>query len=61
MVSAKEPSQAVGILIVSQYWYLENGVPQRKWMWLTKILVDAGHEMSGIALLPHYERQVVAV
>ena len=58
MVSAKEPSRSVKILIVSQYWYPENGVPQRRWMWLTKILVDAGHEVSVIAPPPHYERKI---
>lgn len=46
-------------LIVSKYWYPENGVPQRRWMWLTKILVDAGHAVSVIAPPPHYERKIL--
>lgn len=44
------------ILILSQYWWPENGVPQRRWSWLTKLLVDAGHEVSVIAPPPHYNR-----
>lgn len=42
------------ILILSQYWYPENGVPQRRWNWLTKILVDSGHEVTVIAPPPTY-------
>lgn len=44
------------ILILSQYWAPENGVPQRRWSWLTKILVDHGHEVTVIAPPPHYLR-----
>jgi len=48
----------VRILVLSQYWYPENGVPQRRWAWLSKILVDAGHEVMVIAPPPHYLRRV---
>lgn len=44
------------ILIISQYWWPENGVPQRRWTWLSQILVDAGHEVTVIAPPPHYQR-----
>ncbi|WP_165241717.1 glycosyltransferase family 4 protein [Corynebacterium lizhenjunii] len=44
------------ILLFSQYWHPENGVPQRRWQWLTKALVDAGHEVVVIAPQPHYAR-----
>lgn len=47
---------AVKILILSQYWYPENGVPQRRWSWLSKLLVQAGHEVTVITPPPHYER-----
>lgn len=46
------------VLVLSQYWYPENGVPQRRWEWLTKILLDAGHEVVVIAPPPHYKRKV---
>lgn len=46
------------ILVLSQYWHPENGVPQRRWTWLSKILVDAGHEVTVIAPPPHYQRKI---
>ncbi|MDO5668793.1 MAG: glycosyltransferase family 4 protein [Corynebacterium sp.] len=46
------------ILVLSQYWYPENGVPQRRWTWLTKILVDAGYEVTVITPPPHYQRKL---
>lgn len=46
------------VLILSQYWAPENGVPQRRWSWLTKILIEAGHEVMVIAPPPHYLRQI---
>lgn len=45
------------ILVISQYWAPENGVPQRRWSWLTKILIEAGHEVAVLAPPPHYLRQ----
>lgn len=41
-------------LILSQYWYPENGVPQRRWAWLTELLVARGHQVTVIAPRPHY-------
>lgn len=49
---------SVKILLLSQYWYPENGVPQRRWTWLTKILIEDGHEVTVIAPPPHYQRKV---
>lgn len=46
------------ILVLSQYWYPENGVPQRRWAWLSKLLIRAGHEVVVICPPPHYEREV---
>ena len=46
------------ILVISQYWYPENGVPQRRWSWLAGMLVDQGHEVTVIAPPPHYNRNV---
>ena len=40
------------ILLVTQYWHPENGVPQRRWSWLSGVLRDAGHEMFVIAPPP---------
>ncbi|MGV0361495.1 glycosyltransferase family 4 protein [Corynebacterium minutissimum] len=33
-------------------------MPQRRWSWLTKILLEAGHEVMVIAPPPHYLRQI---
>lgn len=46
------------ILVLSQYWYPENGVPQRRWQWLSEILIDAGHEVVVITPPPHYKRSI---
>lgn len=46
------------ILVLSQYWHPENGVPQRRWTWLTRVLVEAGHEVTVIAPPPHYLRNL---
>ena len=40
------------ILLVTQYWHPENGVPQRRWSWLSGVLRDAGHEVFVIAPPP---------
>lgn len=46
------------ILVLSQYWYPENGVPQRRWSWLSGLLRSAGHEIVVLAPPPHYKRSV---
>ncbi|MDK8800614.1 glycosyltransferase family 4 protein [Corynebacterium coyleae] len=46
------------ILVLSQYWYPENGVPQRRWTWITQVLQNAGHEVTVIAPPPHYKRSI---
>lgn len=46
------------ILLVTQYWYPENGVPQRRWSWLAKMLIDAGHEVCVVAPPPRNSRSV---
>lgn len=46
------------ILIISQYWAPENGVPQRRWSWITDILTQAGHSVTVLAPPPHYDRQI---
>lgn len=47
----------VKVLVLSQYWYPENGVPQRRWTWLSKLLVDQGHEVSVVAPWPSYKKK----
>lgn len=44
------------ILLLSQHWYPENGVPQRRWAWLTKILVESGHQVYVLTPPAHYKR-----
>lgn len=46
------------ILVLSQYWWPENGVPQRRWSWLTNHLKDLGHEVVVVAPPPHYNREL---
>lgn len=46
------------ILVLSQYWHPENGVPQRRWTWLTEVLLSAGHDVSALAPPPHYKRSI---
>lgn len=46
------------ILVISQYWSPENGVPQRRWAWLTEMLVSAGHHVEVVAPPPHYQRRI---
>lgn len=57
-VKGQEERRRMRILVFSQYWAPENGVPQRRWSWLTKILIEAGHEVTVIAPPPHYQRQI---
>lgn len=44
------------ILVLSQYWWPENGVPQRRWSWLTSILIKQGHEVYVIAPPPREKK-----
>ena len=44
--------------MLSQYWHPENGVPQRRWKWLTEVLLSAGHDVSVLAPPPHYKRSI---
>lgn len=46
------------ILVFSQYWAPENGVPQRRWQWLSELLVREGHELMVVAPPPHYLRKI---
>ena len=46
------------ILVVSQYWTPEASVPQRRWSWLSRMLVEAGHEVLVIAPPPNFSRNV---
>ena len=57
MVRESREETGVKILIISQYWAPENGVPQRRWSWLTRILLEAGHDVRVLAPPPHYLRK----
>lgn len=46
------------VLVVSQYWFPENGVPQRRWTWLSRILRDSGAQVSVVAPWPSYRMKV---
>ncbi|MCZ9306434.1 glycosyltransferase family 4 protein [Corynebacterium sp. c8Ua_181] len=45
------------ILVISQYWYPENGVPQRRWTWLSDLL-RSKYALEVIAPPPHYRRNL---
>lgn len=45
------------ILVLSQYWFPEQGVPQRRWQWLVRCLIDQGAEVLVVAPPPHYRRE----
>ena len=45
------------ILVISQYWYPENGVPQRRWTWLSELLRE-NFTLEVIAPPPHYRRNL---
>ena len=53
-----EGTNGMKILVLSQYWAPENGVPQRRWTWLTKLLVEQEHQITVIAPPPHYDRKI---
>lgn len=46
------------VLVISHYWAPENGVPQRRWSWLTEVLLQAGHTVAVVAPPAHYDRQI---
>ncbi|OFN17696.1 glycosyltransferase WbuB [Corynebacterium sp. HMSC055A01] len=46
------------VLIISQYWLPENGVPQRRWAWLSELLKQQGHSVSVIAPPPQSDRKI---
>ncbi|MHB2253374.1 glycosyltransferase family 4 protein [Corynebacterium aurimucosum] len=46
------------VLVISQYWYPEQGVPQRRWAWLTELMSDSGDEVFVIAPPANYQREV---
>ncbi|TRX45297.1 glycosyltransferase family 4 protein [Corynebacterium guaraldiae] len=46
------------ILVLSQHWYPEDGVPQRRWTWLCEILQEQGHDVLVIAPPPNYLRKI---
>lgn len=49
------------VLVISQYWLPENGVPQRRWAWLTSILRSEGHSVYVVAPIPKsYSRSAAA-
>lgn len=46
------------LLVLSQFWYPENGVPQRRWTWLSNIFADMGGVISVVAPPPNYRRKL---
>lgn len=50
-------NRSLKILVFSQYWFPEQGVPQRRWQWLASTLIDQGAEIMVVAPTPHYRRE----
>lgn len=46
----------MNILILSHHWHPENGVHQRRWSWLSKVITDAGHRVVVVTPPPHDQR-----
>lgn len=46
------------ILVLSQHWHPENGVHQRRWTWLSELLINAGHEVTVICPPAHDQREI---
>ena len=46
------------LLVLSQFWYPENGVPQRRWTWLSNIFSEIGGGSSVVAPPPNYRRKL---
>ncbi|WP_070762237.1 glycosyltransferase family 4 protein [Corynebacterium sp. HMSC071B10] len=46
------------ILVFSNYWHPQNGVPQRRWHWLGGMLSDRGHQISVITPPSNYRRNM---
>ena len=46
------------LLVLSQYWSPENGVPQRRWGWLSAQLRERGVEVTAIAPPPRELRKL---
>ncbi|GAV96131.1 glycosyltransferase [Corynebacterium glutamicum] len=46
------------ILVLSQHWHPENGVHQRRWTWLSELLMEAGNEVTVICPPPHDQRKI---
>src|SRR5699024_1135980 len=55
-ITAKE--RIVRVLVVSQYWAPEYGVPQRRWGWLAELMKSEGHEVVVLTPPPHYLRNL---
>lgn len=47
----------MNIVVISQYWYPDENIPERRWQWLTKLLVEHGHSVTVIAPPPQNERR----
>ncbi|WP_343883989.1 glycosyltransferase family 4 protein [Corynebacterium aurimucosum] len=50
-------NRSLKILVLSQYWFPEQGVPQRRWQWLASTLIGQGAEIMVVAPPPHYRRE----
>lgn len=51
-------SRVLKILVLSQYWYPQNGVPQRRWQWLTSVLVQAGNQVDVVVPPKNFRRNM---
>lgn len=51
-------SRVLKILVLSHYWYPQNGVPQRRWQWLTSVLVKAGNQVDVVAPPRNFRRNM---
>lgn len=46
------------ILLVTEHWYPESNVPQRRWVWLSDLLSRSGHELYVLTPKSHLSTEV---
>ncbi|MGV0408919.1 glycosyltransferase family 4 protein [Corynebacterium resistens] len=46
----------MNIVVISQYWHPDMNIPERRWQWLTRLLIENGHSVTVIAPPPHSAR-----
>lgn len=46
------------IVVLSESWEPENGVVQRRWKWISDLLLRQGHQLLVVTPSPHYHKPI---